>query len=155
MCSQTHWPCQYVHAPRAHVWKIKCWTGDWEQNRRFLSPFRFEFTWTRRVGEVKQILPSPSDVPLRGGRGGRGGWMYGDRGGVGMQSSFWQLLWPLTSKLEQNKGLGSPHRQKVCRVYVLDPGKVPALLVTHVHRLWNADRSHVWLAWLYLHHAKE
>lgn len=58
--------------PRARVWKIKCWTGDWEQNRRFLSPFSFEFTWTRRVGEVKQILPSPSDVPLRGG-GGAGG----------------------------------------------------------------------------------
>lgn len=65
MCSEIHWLCQHARA-RTHFWKIKWWTGDWEQNRHFLSPFSFEFTWTRQVREVKQILPSPSDVPLRG-----------------------------------------------------------------------------------------
>lgn len=88
----------YVTHARTHCWKIKCWTGDWEQTRHFLSPFSFEFTWTE-VREVKQILPSSSDVPLR---------EVGLDVGGATQSSFWQLHLPLMSNLEENT-VWDPH----------------------------------------------
>lgn len=139
-----HWLCQHMHGhrhrhghARTHCWKIKCWTGDWEQNRHFLSPFSFEFTWREQVGEVKQIFPGLSEVPQRG---------VGLHVGGTMQTSFWQLLSPLTSYLEQTI-VWDPHRGRryvEFTFWMLKNWSCSSLLIAHMRHLWNVEHSRVW-----------
>lgn len=68
------------------------------------------------------------------------------RGGGTMQTSFWQLLTPLTSYLEQTI-VWDPHtgrRYAEFTLWMLKNWSRSSLLVAHMRRLWNAERSRVW-----------
>lgn len=132
-CTDTH-TGMHTHT---HRWEIKCWTGDREQNRHFLSPFSFEFTWREEVREVKQILPSLCEVPLRG---------VGVHVGGTMLTPLWQLLTPLTSSLEQTTIL-DPHMGSGYVEFtlgMLGNWSCSSVLIAHTRRLWNVERSGVW-----------
>lgn len=140
MVKANHWRWRCIHRHRhahTHCWKIKCWTGDQEQNRHFLSPFSFEFTWREEVREVKQILPSLSEVPLQG---------VGLHVGGTMLTSLWQLLTPLTSSLEQTI-VWDPHmgrRYVEFTFWMLKNWSCSSLLIAHMRCFWNVEHSCVW-----------
>lgn len=77
-------------------------------------------------------------------------WCASAGGGVGCRGCYAKLFLTAAFAINVQPGrkhsLGSPHGQKVCRVYVLETRWCSSSLTRLV---WNADLSHVWVGWLY------
>lgn len=145
--SRWQWRCMHRHTHtgmRTHTprWEIKCRTGDREQNRHFLSPFSFEFTWREEVREVKQILPSLCEVPLRG----LGGACRGYYANLSLTAAYSINVFPVT-----DRGPGSTHGQQRCGLYIGNAGKLVMLISPHRSRASSLECRALWRlgGWLF------
>lgn len=121
-----HWLCKYAVYTRTLLQDkmLNRWLREKQPFSLWLSPSSHESKWIGQVMEVKQILPSPCELPLRGGVG----W------GGAIETSSWQLLLSLPCYLGLNT-LWDPQLGKMVWGSIFLPfRKKASLLSFHAHR---------------------